>query len=113
MPCWPKRPAPSTALSKTLGDYNGDGNVDAADYTVWRDSLGRTGTGLAADGDGNGLVDSGDYELWKTNYGNHSGSGAGGNAAVPEPTTRLMLLVGMLLTICDCRRQTWRKRVYA
>ena len=25
------------------GDYNGNGVVDAADYTVWRDSLGQTG----------------------------------------------------------------------
>src|SRR5262249_39970448 len=30
------------------GDYNGDGIVDAADYTVWTDSLGST-TNLAAD----------------------------------------------------------------
>jgi hypothetical protein len=42
------------------GDYNGNGIVDAADYTVWRDSLGQTGTGLAADGDGNGVVDQAD-----------------------------------------------------
>ena len=33
------------------GDYNANGVVDAADYTVWRDSLGQTGMGLAADGD--------------------------------------------------------------
>ena len=33
------------------GDYNGDGVVDAADYTVWRDTFGQTGADLAADGD--------------------------------------------------------------
>ena len=37
-----------------VGDYNDDGTVDAADYTVWRDSLGQTGSGLAA---GSVLVD--------------------------------------------------------
>jgi len=28
--------------SDLLGDYSGDGTVDAADYTVWRDALGTT-----------------------------------------------------------------------
>src|SRR5262249_14859890 len=35
------------------GDYNGDGVVDAADYTFWRDRVGSTD--LRADGDGNGV----------------------------------------------------------
>jgi len=39
--------------------------VDAADYSVWRDSLGRTGTGLAADGNGDHAINHVDYDLWK------------------------------------------------
>ena len=41
------------------GDYNADGTVDAADYTVWRDTLRaeRDAAGSGADGDGNGIVD--------------------------------------------------------
>jgi len=84
-------------LSVTLvGDYNGNGVVDAADYTVWRDTLGQSGSGLAADGDGNGVVDSGDYDVWKTNFGQHAGSGTGAsaNAAVPEPSTWALLMFG-------------------
>ena len=39
------------------GDYNGNGIVDAADYTAWRDTLGQTvPNGNGADGDGNGFV---------------------------------------------------------
>ena len=34
------------------GDYNQNGFVDAADYAVWRTSIGQTGVGLAADGNG-------------------------------------------------------------
>jgi hypothetical protein len=51
-----------------IGDYNGDGNVGAADYTVWRDTLGSM-TNLAADGNANGEIDPGDYDTWKENFG--------------------------------------------
>ena len=85
------------------GDYNANGVVDAADYTVWRDSLGQTGTGLAADGNGDGMIDAGDYTVWKSNFGTHLGSGSGANAAVPEPATLAMLFTGVL-TLC-CRRR--------
>lgn len=56
-------------------DYNGDGEQDAADYTVWRDTLGDSvgtaGDGIldGADGDDNGIVDAADYDLWVTGYG--------------------------------------------
>ena len=49
-----------------LGDYNHNGVVDAADYTLWRASLEST-TNLAADG--SGMIDSGDYDVWKANFG--------------------------------------------
>jgi T5SS/PEP-CTERM-associated repeat protein len=81
-----------------VGDYNGNGFVDAADYTLWRDTLGST-TNLAADGNGNGGVDSGDYNVWKENFGNHSGAGSGANASISEPSTILLLTTaGFLLT---------------
>ena len=49
------------------GDYNGDGTTDAADYTVWRNSLGYVGS-HPADGNGNGQVDEGDYAFWKAHF---------------------------------------------
>lgn len=57
------------------GDYNFDGIVDAADYSVWRDTLGST-TDLRADASGptvgtpNGIVDQADYTFWKSHFGN-------------------------------------------
>jgi hypothetical protein len=65
------------------GDYNGNGIVDAADYVIWRNTMGQEGSGLAADGNGNGVVDSGDYDFWRARVGNSSGAVAN---AVPEPT---------------------------
>lgn len=50
------------------GDYNADGAVNAADYSVWRDNFGST-TDLAADGDHNGVVDDNDRLVWQANYG--------------------------------------------
>jgi hypothetical protein len=51
------------------GDYNQNGSVDAADYTVWRDNLG--GTTLANEGDGisPGMIDNEDYAFWKSRFG--------------------------------------------
>jgi Type I phosphodiesterase / nucleotide pyrophosphatase len=49
------------------GDYNHDGHVDAADYTIWQDTKGST-TDLRADGNRDGVVDQADYDLWKANF---------------------------------------------
>ena len=49
------------------GDYNRDNVVDAADYTVWRSSVGSNLA--AADGDENGKIDTADYVFWKNRFG--------------------------------------------
>ena len=91
-------------LPQLAGDYNGNGAVDAADYTVWRDTLGST-TDLRANGDNTGAstgkIDQADYIIWKSNFGSMAGSGAA--AAVPEPATLWMLLTGILTL--HCRRR--------
>jgi autotransporter-associated beta strand protein len=82
------------------GDYNRDGSVNAADYTVWRDGL------------GSGYVQA-DYNIWKNNYGQNGSQGAN-TPAVPEPTTAFLLTLGMITpflrhwrgTLCIC----WRRR---
>src|SRR5262249_22254682 len=68
------------------GDYNGNGVVDAADYTQWRDTNGsNVAAATGADGNGDGKVDSLDYNVWKTNFGQTLpvilGSGSGAAAA--------------------------------
>jgi hypothetical protein len=81
-----------------VGDYNADGVVDAADYTVWRNSVGST-TDLAANGDNTGtsqgVIDGADYLVWKNNFGEGSGGTLNlAHAVVPEPT-----FVGGLLSM--------------
>lgn len=73
---------PGTEL---VGYYNGDDTVDAADYTIWRDTLGATGPGLAADGDKNEVIDVEDYNIWKAHFGESQSPTAA--SAVPEPAS--------------------------
>ena len=80
------------------GDYNNDGSVDAADYTVYRDLLGSAGTGLAADGNANGVIDAGDYDVWRSYYGQVAGTSVGA-ATVPEANTAVLALVGIAMSM--------------
>jgi hypothetical protein len=76
------------------GDYNDDGSVDAADYLVWRKTLGST-TQLDADGNQNREIDAGDYEIWQANFGQILAAGPLGLAApptVPEPSSSLLVV---------------------
>ncbi|MCI0333391.1 MAG: PEP-CTERM sorting domain-containing protein [Planctomycetes bacterium] len=77
-----------------LGDYNRNGVVEAADYVVWRKTLGDVGMDLLADGNGNDEIDAGDFDVWRAHFGNTFVPGAGGGSAsgVPEPSTLWMVL---------------------
>ncbi len=86
------------ALGILPGDYNGNGKVDAADYTVWRDNLAADESVLppGSTNDGSGFVDAGDYATWKANFGTNPAAFNGVDAAnVPEPNA-LILLAAMV-----------------
>lgn len=89
--------------SAAAGDFNDDGLVNLADYTIWRSSLGSMGDYLAADGDGNGVVDAGDYAVWKQNFGNLAQTSASHTSPVPEPATVLLLAAGLAMVSRRCR----------
>ena len=78
----------------TPGDFNLDGTVDAADYTVWRDNFGNSESILYTTGDGSGTVDQGDYNLWVANFGTVTPA-----LAVPEPTAGVFLTSGVALLV--------------
>lgn len=106
---------PATAVN---GDYNGNNVVDAADYTVWRNNLG--GSATLPNDSTPGTVIPADYDVWKANFGQTGGvtgtsslitgfvkyvtSGGAGATAIPEPTS--VLLVGMGLSMAaGCGRR--------
>ncbi|MEN1680246.1 MAG: sulfatase-like hydrolase/transferase [Planctomycetota bacterium] len=78
----------SLVVGGVLGDYNHDGTVDAADFTVWRDTLGSTEL-LSADGNRDGRVDLGDYLLWRSQLG-ETASPLHASTGVPEPSGGLI-----------------------
>lgn len=91
------------------GDYNGDGLVNLADYTVWRDTLGSTAN-LAANGDdtgtSQGVIDAADYVFWKSAFAGSSLAALATTAtasAVPEPTSGLLTGLGLLAIVMRTR----------
>ena len=63
--------------SSLPGDYNDDGLVDAADYTIWRDNLG-------------GPTPMGTYLEWSANYGSSAPT-----SSIPEPSATLLAAVAL------------------
>jgi hypothetical protein len=70
------------------GDYDGDGQVDAADYVIWRKTAGQNVLHWSgADGNGDGFIDGNDFAVWSANFGSSSGGTAVvAMTIVPEPS---------------------------
>lgn len=89
------------------GDFNQDGIVNAADYTLWRDTLGST-INLAADGNDDGVVNRLDYDIWKNNYGFTLQATNSTTTAIPEPISSALALTAICFAFV---RESLRKRV--
>jgi PEP-CTERM motif len=86
----------AVAAAGVTGDYNNNGVVDAADYVVWRKNLGQSVT--IPNDPTPGTVTQSDYDYWAAHFSATSGAGAGlsRGGAVPEPSTILLAVVGMI-----------------
>ncbi|MEO0529989.1 MAG: hypothetical protein AAF266_05345 [Planctomycetota bacterium] len=76
------------------GDFNFDGVVNAADYTVWRDTVG-TASDLSADADLDGDIDATDLALWRANFGSGESEFIAA-LSVPEPSGVLIFFASMI-----------------
>jgi hypothetical protein len=94
------------------GDYNGDERVDAADYIVWRKTLGSSGFFLPADGNADNQINALDLDVWRAHFGETAGGGAGStprqSPSVPESQSVVLLAIGGLLWRVFVVRETAR-----
>jgi hypothetical protein len=61
-----------------VGDFNGNGTVDAADYVVWRNEIGPQAA----------------YDAWRANFGRTAASAATlAGSSVPEPASIVLVIV--------------------
>jgi uncharacterized lipoprotein YddW (UPF0748 family) len=89
----------------SAGDFNGDGTVDSADLTAWRDGVGVT-EAVFADGDanGDGDVDGADFLVWQSHFGISNTAPSPAAAAVPEPTALILSAVMCIAMALAIRR---------
>jgi hypothetical protein len=85
------------------GDFNDDGNVDAADYIVWRKGF------------STGVYTEDDYSTWRENFGAPAaGAGAVAHSAspaiVPEPAGTALGLLGLVCFGMQCTASRGRRR---
>jgi hypothetical protein len=86
-------------------DFNGDGQVDGADFLVWQRGNGGPGGATQGDANGDSIVNGDDLAIWQSHYGGTSAAQVA--AAVPEPTTAALavLPIGVLLAAKSRRRR--------
>jgi hypothetical protein len=94
------------------GDFDGDGDVDGADFIAWQTNFPTTGGATSAMGDGNGdgNVDGADFAIWQTDFPVIPGPGA---APVPEPGAAWLLLFGGIVIGGAAYRQRRQRLSYA
>ena len=82
------------------GDYNNDNVIDAADYVQWCNGLGTTYT-------------QADFDVWRAHFGQAAGSSAALSsaeplpAAIPEPPTKLVCLMAIVVTPFRRHSKMW------
>lgn len=77
-------------------NFDGDTDVDGADFLTWQANYGTLGTGTLLTGDANddGDVNDADFTIWKTQFGDPVPAAAA-STGVPEPAAVSLALLGL------------------
>jgi hypothetical protein len=83
-------------------DFDGDGDVDGADFLTWQRGNGISSGASPAQGDANGdmAVNGADLAVFRMQFGQ-----TGGVSAVPEPATTLLALAASLGAVATRRKK--------
>jgi hypothetical protein len=90
------------------GDFDGDGDVDGADFVAWQTNFPTQGGAAPEDGDadGDGDVDGADFVVWQTNFPFTPGPGT---TPVPEPSA-VILIIAAAAAVASKTRAHFRPR---
>ncbi len=89
-------------ISTIAGDFNSDGTVNLADYTLWRDRLNSTEP-LANAPASPALVDAADYQTWRGGYGTTAPVVA--TTSIAEPTAQMTAMAVLAIGLGGLSRQ--------
>lgn len=81
------------------GDFNDDGTVTLADYTVWRDNLG-SNADLLNDNQLGTPVGAAHYDLWKSQFASSANAPLAVSVAIPEPASGWLLCLAGAFLLC-------------
>jgi hypothetical protein len=107
---WAELDAISIVSFRDLGvaaDFDLDQTVDGFDFLTWQRNFGQGPDILRAAGDANrdGLNNRADFLIWQREFGNSVAGSVAAVAAVPEPSSALVALVGAALAGLRRRRR--------
>lgn len=85
---------PLSLTEPLTGDFDGDGDVDGADFVAWQTNYPKANgaTQSQGDADGDGDVDGADFAVWKDRFPGSSGQGS---TPTPEPQSVVIALFGL------------------
>jgi prepilin-type N-terminal cleavage/methylation domain-containing protein/prepilin-type processing-associated H-X9-DG protein len=85
--------------SSLPGDYDGNHAVEEDDFLLWKKLYGSEVTPFTgADGSGNGFVDAADYTVWRNHLGLELGLGQGFSVPEPSTLVGVMWLAAIFAT---------------
>jgi hypothetical protein len=97
--------ATAASVGLLVGDIDGNGHVAFQDFLILSANFGSTmATAGEGDLDGDGQIAFSDFLMLSTNFGKSTAS----VASVPEPTCRILIMVGTLSFVWLRRRHGFR-----
>jgi hypothetical protein len=85
------------------GDFDGDGDVDGADFVAWQTNFPKASGAVLAEGDadGDGDVDGADFVIWQTSFPFTPGPGT---SSIPEPYAMVLIMLALPAALVMVRR---------
>jgi hypothetical protein len=90
-------------------DFNGDNDVDGADFLVWQRGLGVGTTKAQGDANGSGSVTGADLTIWRNTFGSVGATPS--VQGVPEPAAFALLMLAAPFAVNSVRHNRRRRQV--